>query len=71
LNKFQGLHSTPLLEQHPQAGGEVLLSCSHFTPAGDQSKIFVGEGSIEKHLLSRKSHGNKRTIITGRTFAGD
>jgi hypothetical protein len=65
LNKCKGLHSAPSLEQHPQAG-EMLLSMLPILHIQGPIQSVVDEGLIEKHLLSRKSLGNKSTIITGK-----
>ena len=67
LNKFQGLYTATTPEQHPEAGGEVLLSMLPILHQQGSIQIFVGEGSIEKHLLLRKSLVNRSAIITGRT----
>jgi hypothetical protein len=63
LNKCKGLYPATSLKQHPQAG--VVINAPHFTHSGTNPSV-VDEGLIEKHLLSRKSLGNKSTIITAR-----
>jgi hypothetical protein len=68
LNKFQGLYTATTPEQHPQAGVEVVLLMLPFVHQQGAIHIFVGEGSIEKQFLLRKSLVNKSAIITGRTL---
>jgi hypothetical protein len=69
VNKFKGLYAgpPPLTEVDAGVPSELVLcvpSCLH---RQGKIHIFVGDGSIEKRLLSQKSLTNE-TGITGRTM---
>ena len=69
LNKFKGLYAgpPPLTDVDTGIPSELLLCVPPSLHRQGKIHIFVGEGSIEKRLLSQKSLTNE-TGITGRTM---
>jgi hypothetical protein len=67
LNKFKGLYTQSVLEGPSGEPGEVRLSIPAFLHRHKNLHVYVGDGSIEKGLLSQKSlYGTEK--ITGRTL---
>ncbi|KAI2513542.1 hypothetical protein MHU86_682 [Fragilaria crotonensis] len=71
LNKFKGLYTHSV---HAAAGGptsstgEVILSIPAFLHRHKKLFIYVGEGSIDKAILSQKSLLSVGEKISGRTL---
>ena len=70
LNKFKGLYTRSVLEGPNAEPGAVQLSIPEVLHRHKNLQIYVGEGSIEKKLLSQKSLHVTDTKISGRTLHG-
>jgi hypothetical protein len=66
LNKFQGLFSNDV--DSNASNGETVLTMLPCLHRQSSLNIYVGEGSIEKGILSRKSLFNATATISGRTL---
>jgi hypothetical protein len=66
LNKLKGLYEDTATVDTAQDTAVLTMLPSLHCQSG--LNIFVGEGSIEKGLLCRKSLTNKKQVITGRTL---
>ena len=71
LSKFKGLYTRSVLEGPNAESGAVQLSIPEILHRHKNlQQIYVGEGSIEKKLLSQKSLHVTDTKISGRTLHG-
>jgi hypothetical protein len=70
LSKFKGLYTRSVLEGPNAESGVVQLSIPEILHRHKNLQIYVGEGSIEKKLLSQKSLHVTDTKISGRTLHG-
>jgi len=70
LNKFKGLYKQSLQKGSNGATGEVLLSIPEFLHRHKNFLVYVGDGSIEKAMLSQKSVTVSGEKVSGRTLAG-
>ena len=71
LNKFKGLYTQSLQTGPNASSGEVLLSIPEYLHRHKKLFVFVGDGSIEKGILSQKSLLAAETTgekISGRTL---
>ena len=71
LNKFKGLFTQSLPAAGPSStpsAGEVLLSIPEFLHRHKKLLVYVGDGSIEKEILTKKSLFVKEEKISGRTL---
>jgi hypothetical protein len=68
LNKFKGMF-TQSLQAGPNTSGEVLLSIPNFIHCHKKLLVYIGDGLIEKGILSEnKSVNGTREKITARTL---
>ena len=63
LNKFKGLFTQSL-----RASGDILLSIPDYLHRHKKLLVYVGDGSIEKGILSQKSVNGTTEKISGRTL---
>ena len=70
LNKFKGLftQSLPAAGSSSTPSGEVLLSLPECLHRHKKLLVYVGDGSIEKEILTQKSLFGKEEKISGRTL---
>jgi hypothetical protein len=68
LNKFKGLYTQSLQAGQNGAFGEALLSIPEYLHRQKKLFVFVGNGSIEKAILSQKSLFGTGEKISGRTL---
>ena len=70
LNKFKGLFTQSLPAAGPSStpSGEVLLSIPEYLHRHKKLLVYVGDGSIEKEILTKKSLFGKEEKISGRTL---
>jgi hypothetical protein len=67
LNKFKGLF-TQSLQAGLNASGDILLSIPDYLHCHKKLLVYVGDGSIEKGILSQKSVNGTTEKISGQTL---
>ena len=70
LNKFKGLYTQSVQEGPNDKPGEVQLSIPKVLHRHNNLLVYVGDGSIEKKLLSQKTLHVTNKKILGRTLHG-
>jgi hypothetical protein len=68
LNKFKGLYTQSLQTGSNGASGEILLSIPEFLHRHKNFLVYVGDGSIEKAILSQKSVALSGERVSGQTL---
>jgi hypothetical protein len=68
LNKFKGLYMQSLQAGQTGASGEALLSIPEYLHRHKKLFVYVGNGSIEKAILSQKLLFGTGEKISGRTL---